>query len=154
MLDNILVREWMTSPVITISPHESISAAHQIMKEHGIRRLVVTENDHLAGIVTIGDVREASPSDATTLSIWELNYLWAQLTVEKMMSPKVITVNPESPIIDAAELMLEHKISGLPVVDTKDTLVGILTESDIFRMLVKSRSTALMPRDLSVKAAQ
>jgi CBS domain-containing protein len=151
MLDNIMVREWMTSPVVTISPHASISAAHQILKEHGIRRLVVTENNHLLGIVTIGDVREASPSDATTLSIWELNYLWAQLTVEKMMSPNVITVNPECPIIDAAELMLEHKISGLPVVDAKGKLVGILTESDIFRMLVKSRSTALVPRDVSVQ---
>jgi CBS domain-containing protein len=154
MLDNIMVREWMTSPVITISPRSSISAAHQIMKERGVRRLVVTEHDCIVGIITIGDVREASPSDATMLSIWELNYLWLQLTVEKMMSPNIITVNPESPIIDAAELMLEHKISGLPVVDTKGKLVGILTESDIFRMLVKSRSTALMPRDLSVKAAQ
>jgi CBS domain-containing protein len=151
MLDNIMVREWMTSPVVTISPHASISAAHQIMKEHGIRRLVVTENNQLLGIVTIGDVREASPSDATTLSIWELNYLWAQLTVEKMMTPNVITVNPEWPIIDAAELMLDHKISGLPVLDAKGKLVGILTESDIFRMLVKSRSTALVPRDVSVK---
>jgi CBS domain-containing protein len=151
MLDNIMVREWMTSPVVTISPHASISAAHQIMKEHGIRRLAVTENNQLLGIVTIGDVREASPSDATTLSIWELNYLWAQLTVEKMMTPNVITVNPEWPIIDAAELMLDHKISGLPVLDAKGKLVGILTESDIFRMLVKSRSTALVPRDVSVK---
>jgi acetoin utilization protein AcuB len=144
MLDNIMVREWMTSPVITISPRSSISAAHQIMKEHGIRRLVVTEKD----------VREASPSDATMLSIWELNYLWSQLTVERMMSPNVITVGPECSLIDAAELMLEHKVSGLPVMDTNDKLVGILTESDIFRMLVKSRSTAPIPRDSSVQVAQ
>lgn len=154
MLDNVMVREWMTSPVITVSPYASISAAHQIMKEHRIRRLVVTENDRLLGIITIGDVREASPSDATTLSIWELNYLWAQLTVEKMMTANVITVNPECPIIDAAELMLDHKISGLPVVDSNGKLVGILTESDIFRMLVKSRSKALLPGDFSVKTAQ
>jgi acetoin utilization protein AcuB len=154
MLDNIMVREWMTSPVITISPRSSISAAHQIMKEHGIRRLVVTENDRVLGIITIGDVREASPSDATMLSIWELNYLWSQLTVERMMSPNVITVGPECSLIDAAELMLEHKVSGLPVMDTNDKLVGILTESDIFRMLVKSRSTAPIPRDSSVQVAQ
>jgi CBS domain-containing protein len=145
MLDNIMVREWMTSLVLSVSPNTSISSAHQIMKENGIRRLPVVENDRLVGIITLGDVREASPSDATTLSIWELNYLWAQLTVEKVMARQVITVAPEDLIIDAAALMLERKISGLPVVDAKSNLVGILTESDIFRMLVKSRSTAIMP---------
>jgi CBS domain-containing protein len=139
MLDNVMVREWMTSPVLSVSPLTSISSAHQIMKENGIRRLPVVENDQLVGIVTIGDVREASPSEATTLSIWELNYLWARLTVEKVMTREVITVKPEDLIIDAAELMLEHKIGGLPVVSSKGKLVGILTESDIFRMLVKSR---------------
>jgi CBS domain-containing protein len=145
MLDNIMVREWMTSLVLSVSPNTSISSAHQIMKENVIRRLPVVENDRLVGIITLGDVREASPSDATTLSIWELNYLWAQLTVEKVMARQVITVAPEDLIIDAAALMLERKISGLPVVDAKSNLVGILTESDIFRMLVKSRSTAIMP---------
>ncbi|GIL11592.1 MAG: CBS domain-containing protein [Chloroflexi bacterium] len=142
MLENVKVSEWMTSPVITVSPSTSISAAHQIMKENGIRRVPVVENDHLVGIITIGDVREASPSDATTLSIWELNYLWAQLTVERVMSRKVITVSAEQCILDAAQLMLDHKVSGLPVVDEGGKLIGILTESDIFRMLVKSRAQA------------
>ncbi|MBZ0301018.1 MAG: CBS domain-containing protein [Anaerolineae bacterium] len=140
MLDNILVSEWMSSPVQTIAPETPISKAHQLMKEFGIRRLPVIDKGRLVGIVTIGDVREASPSDATTLSIWELNYLWAQLTVEKVMSRKVLTVKPESSIIDAAQVMLEHKVSGLPVLDATGKLVGILTESDIFRMLVKSRA--------------
>ncbi|NWG17589.1 MAG: CBS domain-containing protein [Chloroflexi bacterium] len=142
MLENVKVSEWMTSPVITVSPSTSISAAHQIMKENGIRRVPVVENDHLVGIITIGDVREASPSDATTLSIWELNYLWAQLTVERVMSRKVKTVSAEQCILDAAQLMLDHKVSGLPVVDENGKLLGILTESDIFRMLVKSRTQA------------
>lgn len=140
MLENVLVSEWMTSPVISVSPTTSISSAHQIMKENGIRRLPVVEDDRLCGIVTIGDVREASPSDATTLSIWELNYLWAQLTVERVMTRKVFTVQPEMCILDAAQLMLDHKVSGVPVVDANGKLIGILTESDIFRMLVKSRS--------------
>jgi CBS domain-containing protein len=144
MLDNITVREWMTSPVLTVSRYSSISSAYQVMKENGIRRLPVVENDKLIGIITLGDVREASPSSATTLSIWELNYLWAQLTVEKVMMSEVITVKPDDLILDAAELMLENKISGLPVVDSRGRLVGILTESDIFRMLVKSRSTAIV----------
>lgn len=142
MLENILVKDWMTSPVLTVGPHESISSAHQMMKEYGIRRLPVMEEGRLVGIVTIGDIREASPSDATTLSIWELNYLWAQLTVEKVMSRDLQVIRPGAPIIDAAQMMLDHKVSGLPVVDAADNLVGILTESDIFRMLVKTRQIA------------
>ncbi|MBL8165992.1 MAG: CBS domain-containing protein [Anaerolineae bacterium] len=140
MLENVKVRDWMTNRVISVSPQTSISNAHQVMKEHGIRRLVVMENEKLVGIITIGDVREASPSDATTLSIWELNYLWAQLTVEKVMTRHVATITPDSPILDAAEIMLDRKISGLPVVDEHGHVLGMLTESDIFRMLVKSRS--------------
>jgi len=139
MFDEVKVRDWMTTNVITTRRNTSISNAHQIMRENNIRRLPVVENDMLVGLITIGDVREASPSDATTLSIWELNYLWAQLIVEKVMSRDVITVTPETPVLDAAELMLEHKISGIPVLDEAYHLVGVITESDIFRMLVRSR---------------
>ncbi len=139
MFDNVLVREWMTSPVKTIIPATPISTAHQMMKELGIRRLPVVENNKLVGIITIGDVREASPSDATTLSIWELNYLWAQLTAEKIMTRKILTVHPTTPILDAAELMLNQKVSGLPVVNEQGELVGMITESDMFKMLVSWR---------------
>lgn len=142
MFENVLVREWMTSSVISITPATLISEAHEVMKEHGIRRLPVLEDDKLLGIITSGDVREASPSDATTLSIWELNYLWAQLTVEKFMTRKVFTVRPTTPILDAAELMLNQKISGLPVVNEQGKLVGMITESDIFKMLVAWRIPA------------
>ena len=145
MLDNIMVREWMTSPVLSVSLYTSISSAHQIMKENNIRRLPVVEDDRLVGIITLGDVREASPSQATALSIWELNYLWAQLTVEKVMSQPVLTVKPDDLMIDAASLMLDNKIGGLPVVSGQGRPLGILTESDIFRMLVQSRSKALVP---------
>lgn len=137
MLERILVREWMNSPVITVPPSTPISQAHQIMKEKGIRRMPVVEDERLVGIVTIGDIREASPSDATTLSIWELNYLWAQLTISKIMTRNVITVRPEDSIIRAAQIMLEHKVGGLPVIDESGALVGMITESDVFRMLVK-----------------
>lgn len=143
MLDNILVREWMTSPVITTTPNTPIGAANQVMKEHGVRRLPVLNNEQIVGIITIGDVREASPSDATTLSIWELNYLWAQLTVEKVMTRNVTTIREDEPIVRAAQIMLDQKISGLPVVNEQGKLVGMLTESDVFRMLVGSRTKAL-----------
>jgi CBS domain-containing protein len=139
MFQNVKVKDWMTSNVITTRRNTSISSAHQIMRENNIRRLPVVEDGKLIGIITIGDVREASPSDATTLSIWELNYLWAQLTVEKIMTRNIMSVKLDTPIIDAAEMMLEHKVSGLPVVDDGGVLMGIITESDIFRMLVRSR---------------
>jgi len=135
----------MTTPVITVTPFTSISNAHQIMKEKGIRRLPVLDNDDLVGIVTLGDVREASPSDATTLSIWELNYLWSQLTVEKIMSRKLFTVGPDDSVLAAAQLMLDQKISGLPVVEKSGKLVGMITESDIFRMLVRMGTTEAQP---------
>ena len=145
MVGTTLVREWMTTPVITVTPFTSISNAHQMMKEKGIRRLPVLDNDDLVGIVTLGDVREASPSDATTLSIWELNYLWSQLTVEKIMSRKLLTVGPEDTVLAAAQLMLDQKISGLPVVENSGKLVGMITESDIFRMLVRMGTSEAQP---------
>jgi acetoin utilization protein AcuB len=143
MFSTVKVSDWMTKDVVTTTRQTPISNAHQIMREKNIRRLPVIEDGKLLGIVTIGDVREASPSDATTLSIWELNYLWAQLTVEKIMTRNVLTVHADTPILDAAEMMLEHKVSGLPVVDEKHKLVGIITESDIFRMLVRTRTPVL-----------
>ena len=146
MLDTIKVREWMTSPIVSISPSMPISKAHQVMKRNNIRRLPVVEDDKVVGIITIGDVREASPSDATSLSIWELNYLWAQLTVEKIMSRNVLTVKADAPMVEAARIMLENKVSGLPVLDDSGKLIGIITESDVFRMLVKS-STKEMTTD-------
>ena len=140
MFENILVKDWMVAPVVTIEASSPISAAHHLMQNKGVRRLPVINNNKLVGIVTIGDVREASPSDATTLSIWELNYLWAQLTTEKIMTRNVLTLTPDTLILDAAQTMLEQKVSGLPVLDG-GKLVGILTESDIFRMLIKNRQT-------------
>jgi acetoin utilization protein AcuB len=138
MLDKTIVREWMTSPVLTIRPEAPISLAHAVMKENGVRRLaVVNAQERLVGIVTIGDVREASPSDATSLSIWELNYLWAQLTVAKIMNHDVITIGPDETIFEAAKLMMDQKISGIPVVDKSGKLLGMITESDIFRMVVR-----------------
>jgi acetoin utilization protein AcuB len=137
-MKNILVKDWMTKKVITVAPETSLPDAHRLMKINHIRRLpVVDKKGKILGIVTLGDIREASPSDATTLSVWELHYLLSKLTVGKIMTPNPITVKPDSTIRDAAKLMLENKIGGLPVVDEDNKVVGIITESDIFRLLVE-----------------
>jgi acetoin utilization protein AcuB len=96
----------------------------------------VDDNGRLIGIVTLGDVRGAQPSPATSLSIWEMNYLLSSLDVARIMTPDPITVNPDQTIGEAARIMLENRISGLPVVEVDGRLVGIITESDIFSMVV------------------
>ena len=132
-----LVKNWMTRDVVTISPNTKLAEAHRILTDKRIRRLPVVKHDHLIGIVTLGDVREAEPSDATSLSIWEVNYLLSQLSVEKVMTKNPVVISPYATIAEAAWSMLEYKVSGLPVVDSAGKLIGIITESDIFRMVVQ-----------------
>jgi acetoin utilization protein AcuB len=106
------------------------------MMQGCIRRLPVVDGERLQGIVTLGDLREARPSPATSLSIYELNYLLSKLTAGHVMTHNPYTVTPNTPIQQAAKIMLERKVSGLPVVDEEDRPVGIITETDIFRMLI------------------
>ncbi|MBI2333643.1 MAG: CBS domain-containing protein [Chloroflexi bacterium] len=126
----------MTPNPVAITPQTNLPKAHQLMKEYKVRRLPIVDNGRLVGIVTLGDIREASPSDATSLSIYELNYLLSNLTVKDIMTKDLHMVGAETSLHDAAALMLEKKIGGLPVMDG-DSLVGIITESDIFRAVVE-----------------
>lgn len=135
-MQNKYVRDWMTPHPITIGPKTPLPGAHNLMKESRIRRLPVVDNGRLVGIVTLGDVREAEPSGATTLSIFELNYLLSKLTVDKIMTRAPLTISPNATVREAARRMLDNKIGGLPVIED-DRLVGIITESDIFRILVQ-----------------
>ena len=135
-MEKNLVRDWMTTYPITIGPKTTLPDAHKLMLERHIRRLPVVDHGQLKGIVTLGDLREAEPSDATTLSIYELNYLVAMLTVDKIMTREVITVSPIMPLRMAAKLMLDYKVGGLPVVED-GRVVGIITETNIFRVLVQ-----------------
>jgi CBS domain-containing protein len=130
-----LIKDWMTKEVIVVSPNTTVPDAHRLMADKGIRRLPVVDGNKLVGIVTRGDVRGAEPSEATTLSIWELNYLLAKLKLSEIMTRKPVTVSPNATIGEGAQLMLDNKISGLPVVDGEGKLVGIITESDIFRLV-------------------
>lgn len=131
-----LVKDWMTPNPKCVEPHTTLPEGLQLMKERRIRRLPVVDKGRLVGIVTRGDLRGAQPSEATSLSIFEINYLIARLTLDRVMTKHVITVTPNTSIGDAARLMLKHKIAGLPVVDDSK-VVGILTESDIFRLIVR-----------------
>jgi len=131
------VREWMSTDVITVTPDMTLPEAHQIMINEEIRRLPVVDKDgRLVGIITIGDIRSAQPSPATSLSIWELNYLLSSLKVEKVMTGHPKTIHVDATIGEAARMMLEHRISGLTVVDNEGHVLGIITESDIFSMVV------------------
>jgi acetoin utilization protein AcuB len=132
-----LVKHWMTRDVITITPDTSLHEAHRLMTEKGIRRLPVVDHGKVVGIVTLGDVRSAEPSTASTLSVWEMNNLLAKLKVAEIMTREPVTISQEATISTVAEIMLERKFSGLPVVDERGKLVGIITESDIFRLVVR-----------------
>jgi CBS domain-containing protein len=136
MKEIILVRDWMTKDVMVAHTYTPMSEAYDLMKSHDIRRLPVVHDGKVVGIVTLGDLREARPSPATSLSIYELNYLLAQLTVGEVMTHNPYTITPDTPVQNAARIMLERKVGGLPVVDEEYRVVGIITESDIFRMLI------------------
>ncbi len=129
------VSEWMTRSVVTVTPETSISEAKRIMERRRIRHLPVVEKDRLVGIVTDRDIRLNLPSPATSLSVWEINYLLARLTVGEVMTKRPITVEAGKPVTDAAKLIIEHRIGALPVVDG-ETLVGIVTETDLLRAWV------------------
>ena len=130
------VKDWMTRRVITVDTRTSLPDAHKLMRTNNIRRLPVVERGKLVGIVTRSDIREASPSEATTLSIWEMHYQLSKLAVGVIMTKDPYTIAADATIKDAAKLMYTHKIGGLPVVNEAGELQGIITESDIFRILI------------------
>ena len=131
----MLVERRMKLNPITVSPADSFRRAMTLIRQRGIRHLPVVEGGQLVGIVTDRDLRQASPSPATSLEIHELHYLLEKITVREIMTTKVHTVTPETPIEEAARLMLQHKIGGLPVLRS-GLLVGILTETDILTAFV------------------
>jgi len=133
----MLVRDRMTLNPVTITPEVSVTDALRLMSEKKIRRLPVIDNQgNLVGIVSDRDLLLASPSPATSLAIWEIHELLAKLTVEKMMTREVITVPEDTPLEEAARIMADSRIGGLPVMRDR-TLVGIISESDLFKTLLQ-----------------
>jgi acetoin utilization protein AcuB len=133
----MLVKERMSHPVLTIHPDLSLQEALKLMREEHIRRFPVVDNHgRLVGIVSERDLLHAAPSDVTSLSIWEINYLLSKITVKKVMTRDVITIPEDTPLEEAARLMADHKIGGLPVVRAGE-LVGIVTETDLFKIFLE-----------------
>jgi acetoin utilization protein AcuB len=132
----MLVGERMSKPVITISTDTPIPDALNLMIKEHIRRAPVVKDGKMVGIITDNDLRNASPSQATTLSIWEMNYLLSKITVAEVMTKNVMTVTEDTPIEAAARIMADNKIGGLPVL-RDGHVVGIITETDLFKLFLE-----------------
>jgi acetoin utilization protein AcuB len=132
----MLVGERMTTSVVKVSPDDPIQEVLQKMKAEGIRRTPVVKDNKLVGMVSEKDLLNATPSIATSLSVWELNYLLSKVTVSEVMTKNVVSVTPTTPIEEAARIMADNKIGGLPVTEGTE-LVGIITETDLFRLFLE-----------------
>lgn len=148
----MLVSERMTHPVITVSPKTSIADALNMMRHAHIHIAPVIRDGKMIGIISQGDLLHASPSDATSLNIWELNYLLSRITVDQVMTRDVISVTEDTPMEEAARIMADNKIGGMPVM-RDGHIVGMITETDLFKIFLELmgaretgvRVTALIP---------
>ncbi len=130
------IRDVMTKNPITVESHTLVMDAQKIMKENKIRRLPVVDKGKLVGIVTHHDLLQAAPSPATSLSIYELNYLLAKMKVEEVMTKNPVSLSPDTPFEEALRIGQEKGIGAFPIVEN-GKLVGITTESDIIRLLTR-----------------
>jgi acetoin utilization protein AcuB len=142
----MFVGERMNRPVISLSPETPVNDALHLMRTEHIRRTPVVAHGKLVGIVSMKDLLNASPSNATSLSMWELNYLLSKLKVERIMTHTVITVTEETPIEEAARLMADQRIGGLPVMRGGE-VIGMITETDLFKILLELMGA----RDIGVR---
>lgn len=132
----MFVGERMSRPVISVTPDAPINEVLAMFKKEHIRRAPVMNKGKMVGIVSERDLLNASPSTATTLSVWEMNYLISKVKIKNVMSKKVITVTRDTPIEEAARIMADKKIGGMPVVDG-DRVVGMITETDLFKIFLE-----------------
>ena len=132
----MLVGTRMSRPIITIPPDMPVVDALNLMKREHIRRTPVVKEGKMVGIVSDKDLLNASPSPVTSLSVWEINYLLSKITVKDVMTSQVITVTEDTPIEEAARIMADNKIGGLPVMHGEQ-VVGIITETDLFKLFLE-----------------
>jgi acetoin utilization protein AcuB len=148
----MLVGDRMSHPVIVVNPRTPIVDALDLLRKEHIRRAPVVKDGEMIGIISDKDLINASPSSATSLSVWELNYLLSKIMVKDVMTRKVRSVAEDTPIEEAARIMADNKIGGLPVMRGKE-VVGIITETDLFKVFLELmgarepgvRVTALIP---------
>jgi len=134
----MLIANWMTKDVLSLTPDRSMMKASKMMKDNSVSCLpIVDEDGKLVGIVSDRDIKDASPSKATTLDMHELYYLLSEIKLKDIMTKKVVTIRPDETVEKAAVLMLEGHFGSLPVVEEDGTLVGIITDTDVFKVLVE-----------------
>ncbi len=133
----MLVKNWMSKDVVTVDEEDSMQLAMSLMKEHKIRMLPVLSLGRLVGILSDTDLKRASASDATVLDMHELLYLINKIKVHEIMTKNPVTIPDDYTVEEAAQVMMERNISGLPVVDDSGKLVGVITRHDIFMILMK-----------------
>jgi len=127
----------MSYPVITVHPDMPIMDALDLMQKEHIRRFpVIDKRGHLVGIVSKTDLLHAAPSAATSLNVWEVNYLVSKITIKKVMTPDVSTIEGDTPLEEAARIMADNKVGGLPVLN-RGKVVGIITETDLFKIFLE-----------------
>jgi acetoin utilization protein AcuB len=129
------VSDWMTKKVFSVEPEAYLSDALSLMKEKSIKHVPVVKGGKLKGIISDRDIKEYSPSKATSLDIYELHYILAKTRIKDMMTTGVVTTTSDSPVEEAAMTMLDRGIGCLPVMD-EGNLTGIISDKDIFRALV------------------
>lgn len=132
----MFVEQRMTASPITVSSTATIADASELMRMNNFRRLPVVDDGKLVGVITDRDLREVSPSPATTLSIFELNYVLAKMQIKDIMKKKVITIKADATVEEAALLLYNHRIGGLIVIDDRGAVAGVITETDIFKCFV------------------
>ncbi|MBW2609893.1 MAG: CBS domain-containing protein [Deltaproteobacteria bacterium] len=132
----MLVKNWMNKDMIYVDIDTSIEGAMKLLNRFKIRILPVINKEKLVGIVTDRDLKRASASDATSLSVHELNYIISKIKVKEIMTKEPVTVPPDYTLDETAKLFLKNKISGVPVVDNEQRCIGIITQTDLFRAIV------------------
>lgn len=132
----MLVGERMSHPIISIAPDMPVHDALDMFRREHIRRAPVIKDGKLIGIVSDHDLLNASPSPATSLSVWEMNYLLSKITVSEVMTKNVLTIDENTPIEEAARIMADNKVGGLPVMRDSH-VVGIITETDLFKIFLE-----------------
>ncbi len=147
----MFVGDRMSHPVITILPNASLSDAWYLMSREHISRLPVVDNrGHMVGIVSLKQLLRFMPSEATTLDVYEIKGAMNSIKIESMMTRKVITVTADTPIEEAARIMVDNEIGGIPVVEG-ESLVGIITETDLFKTFLEKLVTPLVEKVLDVR---